>query len=85
VHHFPAPRNGTGSCVAALKARVQFACEDAEGHVHIGSTGEFGAELIWALPAAYAAWKRGVLGSTLGCGPVAPFYWFSPNHTGTYY
>ena len=78
--HYSSPRNGAANCTAALVAHLQTACEDADGRVHIAFTGEFGSELIWALPAAYAAWQRGALGSTRGCGAVAPFYWFSPNH-----
>lgn len=79
--HFPGPHNGTADCNTALAAHKQSACEDAQGRLYIGSTGEFGSELIWALPAAYAAWRRGALASTRGCGAMAPFYWFSPNHT----
>ena len=43
--------------------------------------GEFGAELALALPWAYFLQACGVLRSTVSCGDMSAFYFFSPNHT----
>jgi hypothetical protein len=60
---------------------LQSLCVDADGGTYIFHEGEFGAELILALPAAYAAFQRNALVETRGCGDMAPFYaWFSPRH-----
>jgi hypothetical protein len=68
---------------AALQARL---CAGQSSGLEDGAAGrrntpffrgEFGAEFLLALPAAYAAWRRGALVETRGCGDMAPFYYFS--------
>ena len=43
--------------------------------------GEFGFELPLIIPHAYYRAKYGKPYSTVGCGNMAPFYFFSPNHS----
>lgn len=42
--------------------------------------GEFGFEIPLIIPHAYYRAKYGKPYSTVGCGKMAPFYFFSPNH-----
>jgi hypothetical protein len=65
-----------------------YACGDAplcvapDGGTHVFWRGEFGSELIYVLPHAFALHRRGLLNRTFGCGAaMAAFYSFSPAHT----
>ena len=42
--------------------------------------GEFGPELVTALPHAYFLHACGKLRATSSCGDLSDFYWFSPRH-----
>ena len=75
--YWPGPPVGASDCAAALS--TQPVCEDAGGGVWTFFKGEFGAEFLLALPAAFSAWERGRLVATFGCGSMRPFYYFSPN------
>ena len=75
--YWPGPSVGSADCAAALS--TQPICEDADGGVWTFFKGEFGTELLLALPAAFSAWERGRLVATFGCGDMHPFYYFSTN------
>jgi hypothetical protein len=74
---WPGPPPGVADCAAALA--TQPICEDDAGGVHVFFRGEFGAEFLLALPAAYAAWTQHKLVAMRGCDNAAPLYFFSPN------
>ena len=77
---YPGPENVSLGCAASVAQRGQSICEEPDGHLHVAFQGEFGAEFLLALPVAYAAYRRGKLASTLGCGYVSVLYFFSPSH-----
>ena len=52
----------------------------ADDLVSLTYTGEFGFELTTLLPYAYHLYESGRLNSTVGCGKMHPFYYFSPQH-----
>lgn len=79
-------RSSAAECDALLSNATDLApsycCLDAStGRLHTFFRAEFGWEFVVALPVAYAAFQRGQLGRTWGCGDVAPLYFFSPQHT----
>jgi hypothetical protein len=43
--------------------------------------GEFGEDLLFSIPVAYFLSTCGKLASTIGCGNMSAYYWFSKNHT----
>lgn len=43
--------------------------------------GEFGEENLFSIPIAYFLSTCGKLASTIGCGNMSAYYWFSKNHT----
>lgn len=75
-------QSGNVSCAELLLHGGKHCCRDSSTQqISTFHKGEFGIELIVVLPLAYAAWLRGELEATYGCGEVAAFYFFSPNHT----
>eukprot|EP00736_Rhodelphis_marinus_P006791 Rmarinus@m.16223 len=69
--------------IEGLTASIDFARDhNPAKDLDIFFTGEFGYELLFVIPFAYyhhVVHKS--LRSTVGCGHMAPFYFFSPNHT----
>jgi hypothetical protein len=79
---WPAPRAGS-TCAESLPH--QSICEDSDGLVSVFFQGEFGTELVVALPAVFAAWRQDKLRETRGCGgDMRALYYFSPNQCVVY-
>ena len=68
------------SCHARLMSEGHHCCEDADGGVSVFNRDEFGTEFLLSLPVAYAAFLRGKLVETVGCGEMQALYFFSPQH-----
>jgi len=62
------------------RAQQPEALEMQQAH-RVMFSGEFGCEMLNHLPYVYWNFKRGALQSTVGCGAMAAFYPWSPNHT----
>eukprot|EP00898_Chlorokybus_atmophyticus_P005120 jgi/Chlat1/5609/Chrsp369S00862 len=63
-----------------VRAETPANTDPTRGPVSIDYRGEFGFEMVAIYPWVYYQYVHGRLNNTVGCGHMAPFYWFSPNH-----
>lgn len=72
--------NGLEECLSVRKKSFQLPSGPTKKKYEYYFTGEFGFELPLIIPHAYYRAKHGKPYRTIGCGKMAPFYFFSPNH-----